>query len=114
MFQIASANQTYSTSVRVDVPTDGGKNKTHVFKAIFKRVSQSELDNIHERIQEKTLTDAGLINEVMVGWDDVADEHGQKVEFNPDNLSALLDMYPTRPTIVQTFFTTINNAVRKN
>lgn len=113
MFKIA-VNPTYTAPVKVDIPTDNGKTIPRVFEATFKRLTQTELDNIAERLQAKELTDDQLINEVMVGWGGVADEDGKPLEFNPANLATLLDVYPVRPTIVSTFYATINGARRKN
>lgn len=114
MFILNSASQAYLTEVRVDMLDANGKVKTHVFKARFKRVSQQELDRIHERLAAKELTDTELLNEVTVGFEDVKDENGNLVEFNADTFADLIDTFPVRPTMVNTFFNTINNAVRKN
>lgn len=114
MFQIATVNQTYAADVRVDLPGDKGKSKVQVFVGHFKRVSQDELDDIHARLAEGSVKDAGVVREVMVGWEKVFDENGSELEFNDDNLTKLMNIFPVRPTIVQTFFATINNAVRKN
>lgn len=114
MFKISSASQSYLTDIRVDMLDDNGKVKTQVFKARFKRVTQQELDRIHERLQEKSLNDTGLLNEVTVGFEDVKDDNGNPLEFNEDNFAALVNIFPVRPTMVNAFFTTINNAVRKN
>lgn len=113
MFKIA-ATPTYTAEVKVDVPTDNGKTVQRVFQAKFKRPTQSELDNIYKRINDKELTDHALIDEVMVGWDGVADEEGNALEFSPENLVALLEIHPTRPTIVQRFFDTVHGSQRKN
>ena len=112
-FKIAS-NPTYKAQVKVELPSDNGKTVSKMFQAIFKRMSQSELDNISERLSAKELTDAALIDEVMVGWEDVQDEDGNVLEFNDKNLATLLDVFPVRPTIVKTFFATINTAKTKN
>jgi hypothetical protein len=113
MFKVA-VSETYITPVAVDIVGDNNKSKTHVFKARFKRLKQSELESLSERLAAKELTDSALIDEVMVGWQDVADAEGNPLEFNPDNLEALLEIYPTRPTIVRTFFDSHNGAKRKN
>jgi hypothetical protein len=113
MFKIAT-NPTYTTVVKVDMLADKGKTVQNVFSAIFKRLSQSELDNVMERLGSKELSDSGLIEEIMVGWDGVTDESGEPLEFNDTNLAALLDVFPVRPTLVKTFFTSIAGAKAKN
>jgi hypothetical protein len=114
MFQISAKNQTYTADVRVEKPGDKGKAKVQVFVARFKRVTQDELDDIHVRLQDGGLKDAALIREVMVGWEKVLGEDGRELEFNDDNLTLVLDDFPVRPTVVKTFFATINSAVTKN
>jgi hypothetical protein len=113
MFKIAT-NPTYAAQVKVDMPGDNGKTVQKVFSATFKRLSQSDLDNLVERLNSKDLSDSALIDEVMVGWGDVQDESGTPLEFNDTNLAALLDVYPVRPTIVKTFFASIAGAKAKN
>lgn len=113
MFKIAT-NPTYTAQVKVDLPSDNGKTVQKVFSATFKRLSQSELDNVTDRLSAKELTDSGLIGEVLVGWSDVQDENGTTLEFNDANLAALLDVFPVRPTIVKTFFASIAGAKVKN
>lgn len=116
MFQLSTnpATQTYLSTVRVEMPGDNGKKKTNEFNARFKRLSQSELDDLSKRLQEGEVNDAGVINEVMVGWDGVKDESGNDVEFNADNLAALLDVHPVRPTLVKAFFVSVYGAATKN
>lgn len=114
MFKIA-ATPTYKSKVTVDFPGDNGKTVSKVFTAIFKRLSQSELDSLSERVNAGELKDNDVIREVMVGWgDDVGDESGAPLEFNEQNLVALLDLHPVRPTIVKAYYATINGAKAKN
>jgi hypothetical protein len=112
-FKIAT-NPTYTAQVKVDIPSDNGKTVPKAFGAVFKRLSQSELDGVSDRLAAKELTDSGLIDEVMVGWSDVQDEDGTVLEFNDKNLAALLDVFPVRPTLVKTFFASIAGAKTKN
>jgi hypothetical protein len=113
MFKIAT-NPSYTAQVRVDVPTDNGKSVQKVFSATFKRLSQAELDNLSDRVSAKELNDSTLIDEVMVGWDGVADENGTPLEFNDQNLAALLNVFPVRPTLIRTFYNSLNTAKTKN
>jgi hypothetical protein len=50
----------------------------------------------------------------LVGWKDVQDENGTLLEFNEANLAAVLNVFPTRMTIVKTFFASISGAKAKN
>lgn len=113
MFKIA-ATPTYSATVKVDFILEDGKTETRSFKAKFKRLEQSELDTISEGAREGSMTDSEIVDRVLVGWDGVADEHGNPLEFNPENLKALLNLHPTRPSIVRTFYATIGGSKAKN
>lgn len=113
MFKIA-VNPTYTASVKVDIPSDDGKTIQRMFKAKFKRLPQSELDALTDRLKEKEMDDDAVVRAVMVGWEGVADQDGNALEFNEENLAALLEVFPTRPSIVRTFFATINGSKTKN
>lgn len=113
MFKLA-ATETYLTPVRVELPGDNNKPKVCAFKARFKRLSQTQFENVLERIGEGSLNDRGLLNEVLVGWEDVADDRDNAAEFNEENLNALLDMFPTQPTLVKTFLDSMKSAKQKN
>lgn len=113
MFTLATS-QTYLTPVKVDMYDESGKLKTHVFKARFRRVDQKELDDINDRLMNKTLSDNELLKQVTVGFEDVLDEKGNRIEFSDEAFDQLLNIFPVRPTMVTTFFNTIGNAIRKN
>lgn len=114
MFKISTASQSYLAEVRVQLLDDNGKPKTQTFKARFKRVTQSELDRINERLEDRSINDAQLLSEVTVGFEGVHDEDGNPLEFTPENFAALTDIFPVRPTMVTAFFASINSAIRKN
>lgn len=121
MFKISTVNQTYRTPVTVEVPSGDGKSITHKFAVLFSRKSQDELDELYRRMNaaklqegEQLLTDDELLNQVLVGWEDVLDDQDRPLDFTPDNFNALKNIYPTRPTLVQSFFDSIKTAKRKN
>ncbi|MYM80535.1 hypothetical protein GTP44_00990 [Duganella sp. FT50W] len=120
-------NPTYSTPVTVELPGDNGRVEKVVFTAVFRRLTISEIEDIHKRLAGPTvdadgtadttvatLNDDELVRDVMVGWKDVQGDDGQQLEFNDANLTALLQIFPVRPTLVRKFFETISNARAKN
>ena len=116
MFKVAAPSevQTYPWPVSVALPGENNVTTTQKFKLVFKRMSQTELDEIHEQLKEKELTDRGLCLRVTAGWEDVADAHGNALDFNDENFGALLDMYPTQPSVVTAFYDSIKGSKRKN
>jgi hypothetical protein len=120
LFKIAGKD-TYFTPVIVDVPDGTGKGTKHTFKVQFKRLTQPELIEVFRRVDplklnegEELLRDRELLEDVMVGWEGVQDTNGNDVEFNQENMAALLDIYPVQPTIVSAFFDSIKTGKRKN
>lgn len=113
MFKIAT-KPTFSATVHVNFPADKGKVNTRAFTAIFKRFSQTQLEDLDERLKSKELDDRAFVHEVMVGWEGVADEQGTVLDFNEENLDALLEMHPTQPTIIRTFYATVGGGKVKN
>lgn len=127
MFVLSSnpEKQTFKTPVRVEIIDGNGVLKTSVFKAVFKRLSREDLDDLNARLEKsrnlepdadpaEKLTDAQVVREVMVGFEDVTDENGNEVKFSEANLEALMNVHPVRPTIVSTFFKAVYGAAIKN
>jgi len=113
MFKL-SANPTYTAPVKVDMPTDNGKTIQKTFEAKFKRLTQTELDDLQKRVSSGDLGDDAFVSEVLVGWSGVQDDDGNELEFNPKNLASALDVYPVRPSIIRAFYDTIKTAKTKN
>lgn len=109
MFKIATTT-TYTAPVTVELP--GSKTK-QVFDAEFKRLSQPELTDLTGRIDRKEIDDDTFIDEVLVGWKGVSDEHGE-MEFTAANLESLLKIYPVGRCIINAFFSSLAGAKQKN
>lgn len=103
--------QTYTTPVTIYRPGDAEPIQ---FNAVFKRLSQEELDELQAGMKSGTVKDIDVINKVLHGWNDVVDNTKNQVEFNPENLAKALSIYPAKPTIVRTFLKTITDAAEKN
>lgn len=125
MFKLVTdqSQQTYMTSVSVEMLEENGKKKTHVFKAKFRRLTREELDALSARVAASRdmvdgdpdkIRDVDVLSDVMVGWAEVMDENGVAVEFNPDNFAALLNVHPVRPTLVNAFYASVYGSSTKN
>lgn len=113
MFKIA-AKPTYSATVHVNFPGEKGKVNTKSFTAHFKRFSQTELEDITDRLKSGQLSDRDFVHAVMTGWEAVGNEQGDALDFNEENLDALLELHPTQPSIIRTFFATVGGGKTKN
>lgn len=99
---------TYKATVKVSLPNDRDGFDTHSFKAEFKRVDMDQLDDL----QKKPQIDA--IKEVIVGFSDLIDEDNNQVEFNEDNLEALLKIPQALAAVCEAFWGSIFKAKEKN
>lgn len=113
MFKLA-VKPTFSALVTVDFPIAHNKVEKKSFTAIFKRCTQAELEAYDEKLKNEEMSDREFVHEVMQGWDGVADEGGTPIDFNAESLDMLLQMHPTQPTIIRTFFNTVGKGARKN
>lgn len=114
MISIAQ-NPSYTLPVTANLPSDDGKTTPVKFTLKVKRLTQQEIESVHERIKDGTLNDEKLCKEVIVGWGaDVQDENKEPLLFNDDNLQELLSIYPVRPTVVNAFFASLDKAKAKN
>lgn len=113
MFKLA-VKPTFSVLVTVDFPISHNKSEKKSFTAIFKRCTQAELEDYDEKLKSEELGDREFVHEILQGWDGVADENGNQIDFAPESLDMLLQMHPAQPTIIRTFFATVGKGARKN
>jgi hypothetical protein len=110
MFKL-STTPSYIYPVVVEIP--GGE--IFSFNAKFKRLTQTELDAMQQRIQADEITDDDIVDQVLLGWDDqVKDEDDTTpLPFTEENKARVLAIVPTRGTIVRTFFESLAKAKKK-
>lgn len=112
MFKIAQT-PTYTWPVVIEQPADGGRTITHTFDAVFKRVTQSEVDDMRKAIEAEQLNNADMVRKVMVGWKGVEDDAGP-VPFCDDALTKLLEVPMVSGSIVLALLHSLSGAKRKN
>lgn len=96
--------------VSVSLPVDGGKVEVFLFTGEFKRMSESELDNLlgvgdqgaanvnvdrigepnpePKSVAQALKENAGLIPQIMVGWEGVKTAKGKDVPFSVETLQS--------------------------
>jgi len=104
---VMAVTETFKTPVVVEMINEAGHKKPHSFKAIWRRPPQSEIDALFERTKHEEVPDQEIINTYLRGWEDVKDQSNNPVEFNADNLAALLEINPTRKCLARAFFDAI-------
>lgn len=109
MFCIA-VSPTYTETVRGELP---GRVAVE-FKAIFRRLTVAEFQALRQEILEQNLSDARVIDRVLVGWADVVDEAKAPIDFTPDALARVLQIAGVDELIVKAYFESFDGARRKN
>lgn len=114
MLKIATSPK-FTATVKFETPSGDGRPQRHQYTAVFKSLSLSEYTALMKHAyEEPDKGDALVIDEVLVGWEGVGDEHGVPLEFTPDNRDKLMDMMGARAATVKTFIKTLTGAREKN
>ncbi len=106
-FKLAQ-NPSYIATVKVSMPNDKDGFDTSEFKAKFKRPSTEEIKKFGDKTKEE------VVKEYLVGFTNLLDENNQEVDFNEDNLNALIAIPQALDALFQTFQTTLFKAREKN
>ncbi len=85
---VISRSPKFKTNVEVWMKNEKGVDVKSTFKAIFLRVTSSELEGLHASDQ----TTRDFLRQKLVGWEELANDAGDLVEFNSENLEILLEM----------------------
>ena len=106
-------SDTYKWDVSVDIPVDG-RHERSSFTGEFKRIPQSRIREVGKEIENGTITDAELVEEVLVGWDGVDDMEGNPVKFSRTTLRQLVDVPMVATCVATAYFESIAGSKRKN
>ena len=104
------------------LPGDGGRRELSTFKAEFKVLSQSRLNEIGRiaravekgEAPEDEISAQDLAQEMLIGWSDVKDDDGKDVPFSEFALAQLLEIPTAAAQIVRTYYESYEDAKRKN
>jgi hypothetical protein len=112
--QLRSQSPTYRWPVVVEFPVDGGKFDKETFDAEFKRLPQDRLREIGEQVDNGTLSDLELLDQVLAGWSGIFDESGEEVPFTETNRKRILNVGLVAASIVAAWFESLAKGKRKN
>lgn len=111
---VISQKSTYVWPVEVHFPIDGGKTDRQTFDGVFKRMSQSRINAIRDRIEKSEITDTELAAEVLADWSGVNDGNGEPVPFSERARDQLLDVPLVASAVVMAWLQSLTGAKRKN
>lgn len=106
-FKLAQS-ETYQQRIDVQIVGETGKVEKHDFKAIFKRCTNQELEDLRQK------TGKEVLKEVVTGWTGVTDEDGAAVPFTEENFDALMQIPAASFALVKGFWDSIVVAREKN
>lgn len=100
-FILAKKTESFFYPIHLPIVTESGASQTARFEFRFKRVSRSKL-NALQKAQEANADldmdslerDTDYVMDIADSWKGVDTPDGTPVEFNRDNVHALLDSYP--------------------
>ena len=112
---VITQSETYSWPVEVKVPIDNGRFETQKFDAVFKRVSQSRLQEITKQSDtDSPVSDIDFAREVLRGWKGITDANGEDVPYSETMRDELLNIPRVAYSIVIAFNESLSGAKRKN
>ena len=97
----------YEWQVTVQSP-EKGKFKKETFTAKFKNVGRKAFADLIEA------GDENFVRSVLVGWSGIKDADGNEIEYNEDNLEAILDNQFIVLGIIKAYGESVQGATEKN
>lgn len=125
-FVLKAKSEGFFYAIQLPVITDTGSSQIQKFDFKFKRISRAKINELQRQQEELTKgdyevdsleRDVDYVMEIAEGWRHIQGEDGKDLEFNRENLHALLNEYPNAAgEIVKAFFesTLGGGAKRKN
>ena len=108
-------SKTYQWPVDVKLVAEDGKEAALSFTAVFKRLPNSEIEQIQLDAAAGNMPDQEVVDRVMAGWgDDITTPDGKPLAFTKKNLDAVCEIYPVRDCIVTAYLQSIAEARIKN
>ena len=113
---VLKQSDSYRWPLKLRIPTDGGKKEVSTFDIEFKRLSQEKIDQLAKlakdielgRVEEDEYDFKKLIGDIVIGWDGVVDDSGEKVPFSQNSLDQLLSIATVPNQILRTLFESLN------
>lgn len=113
MFTLSTKN-TFSWPVSFRIPVDGGGYESADFDAEFKRLTQTRIEEITEKLTKGEMTDRQVADEILVGWKGVQTDDGKSVPFTEDSKARLLDIAGLSSSLVIAFTEALRGIREKN
>jgi hypothetical protein len=119
-------NPTFTWPISYRERTDGGRYRQHNFTAVFKRLPQSELEEIqlsYQRLKSDVSRDVPvdsiptreICNRIWVGWSDIFEEDGTtQIPYSEELKIELMEVEGLADVLVETYIESAAKAKAKN
>ena len=111
MFKLKD-NKDFWWPVTVAVPVDG-RHAKHKFRGQFLLIDQEEIDGYVEDANDDEAGDLDLLSRVLIGWEGVADDDGNPIEFSDEVRDKLLKIPYVRLGLIKAYFEAVAGGRRR-
>jgi len=108
VFRLMAPEEPCRWPVKVQIPQAGGRTITQTFHADFRLKTQDEIEQLTQ------LGDRGFLQEVVAGWEGVADEAGEALPFSEANLDLLVAIPYAKRALMAAYFEFVAGIRAKN
>lgn len=99
---------TFPARVKVEMPNQKGGVDRFEFQVVFKRVTMDEVEEL------KHMKPIEVLNRTVTGWIELVTDENQPIDFNDENLHALLQIPQAVAGMTEAFWTSQFKAKEKN
>ena len=122
MALVLKDSDSYTWPIVYRQPVSGGRREKQEFEAEFKRLPQSRINQIQELAQKvidkdsdaPEISDVGIADEVLVGWDGIVDSDGEVIPYSKGSKAQLLELPMMAGTLIEAYFASLVEEKRKN
>jgi len=107
MFKLLKNNRVY-WPVTIHQPADGGTTTQHKCQVEFE-IKEQDIFN-----QLANEGDQTLLTNLVTGWRGIGDENGDEMEYNQENLTALINIPFVRTGLIRGYMEAASGAPAKN
>jgi hypothetical protein len=100
---IIDLSPTYFWPVRFTVPNGSGEQQTCEFEAEFTRLDVDQMTALGVRQRDEKLTDAQVVEQLLVGWRGITDRSGSAVSYSAEARARLLKIPGVAVAILDAF-----------
>ena len=112
---VLKKDPTFMWPVAVELADDGGDYPAFTFKVRYRRMTQEYARDVATKLNDGIEVDlVAVAKEIIVGWDEIADDSGEDVKFTPKALDELLKIPTMAAELVAAWINATAKVKEKN